>query len=349
VTFNGSTSVAADGTSNGLVHEWDFSYDGTFNSEVAAAVVANTFSTLGIHTVALRVTDANGKSDIATVEITVAGGGTPGARKMHLLNVDADVDAAIVATPFHLYYSVRDQEGLPLSGLTQADFPTAAMVLVNQTTSTQLSVSTDYAVGPLVAEAAGIYAQEITLLAGAAVLPGDRVVADVQLVGTTPLADALGGTDGRVTHGLTQFRIAGGGPAPSGVFGHAVVQPSSPTIAPAATSYDVTVRFFDQAGAPYSPSAASNLTVVSAVNQDGVDYAPWTNPANWTVTFEPAAQEYSVSLANLSGAILGDRLYVTLRHLLEDGYVAEVSFGIEVRNVPPQAVFNPQYADPDFR
>jgi hypothetical protein len=312
-------------------------------------VVANTFTTLGVHTVALRVTDANGKSDVATVEITVAGGGTPGARKMHVFNMDADVDEAIVATPFHLYYSVRDQEGLPLSGLTQADFPTAALVLVNQTTSTQLSVSADYAVGALVEEQAGVYSQEITLLAGAAVLPGDRVLADMQLVGVTPLADAFGGTDGRVTHGLTEVRVGGGGPAPAGVFRHAVVQPSSPTIAPAATSYDVKVRFFDQAGAGYAPSAAANLTVVSAVNQDGTDYAPWTNPANLTVTFDPGAQEYNLSLNNLSGAILGDRLYVTLRHLLEDGYVAEVSFGVEVRNVPPQAVFNPQYADPDFR
>jgi len=349
VTFDGSGSTAGDGTPSGLTYEWDFNYDGSFDSQVAAAVVANTFTTVGVHTVALRVTDGSAKSAIATVDVTVSGGGTPGARKVHFFNVDADADTVIVGTPFHLYYNVRDQQGLPLTGLTQTDFPAGALVLSNESTSTQLGETTDYVVGALIAEGAGLYSQQITLLPGAPLLPGDRVLADMQLIGTTPLSDALGATDGKALHGLTQFRVAGGGSAPSGVFGHVVVQPASPTYAPGAGFYSLKVRFFDQGGAAYAPSSAANLRVVGAVNQDGVLYAPWTTAGNLTVTYNAAAGEYDVGLANLTGAVLGDRVYLTLQHQLENGTTAQFGFAVEVRNVPGQEVANPQYGDPDFR
>jgi hypothetical protein len=311
--------------------------------------VANSFITVGVHTVALRVTDGYGKTDVATVDVVVSGGATQGLRKMHVFNLDTDAEEVIVGTPFHVYYNVRDQEGLALSGLTQADFPTGALVLTNRTTATQLGPSTDYTVGSLVEEAPGVYRQELTLVPGAPLLPGDRVLVEMQLVGTTPLADAFGATDGRVTRGVTEFRVAGGGGAPPGVFAHVVVQPAAPTIGPAATSYSLKVRFYDQAGTAYAPSSASNLVVASAVNQSGVAYSPWTAPANRTVTYNAANQEYDVSLANLSGQVLGDRVYVTLQHVLEDGATAAFSFAVEVANVPPQQVGNPQYGDPDFR
>jgi len=349
VNFDGTASTAGDGTASGLTYEWDFGYDGTFNPQVSASVVANSFITVGVHTVALRVTDGYGKTDVATVDVVVSGGATQGLRKMHVFNLDTDAEEVIVGTPFHVYYNVRDQEGLALSGLTQADFPTGALVLTNRTTATQLGPSTDYTVGSLVEEAPGVYRQELTLVPGAPLLPGDRVLVEMQLVGTTPLADAFGATDGRVTRGVTEFRVAGGGGAPPGVFAHVVVQPAAPTIGPAATSYSLKVRFYDQAGTAYAPSSASNLVVAAAVNQSGVAYTPWTAPANRTVTYNAANQEYDVSLANLSGQVLGDRVYVTLQHVLEDGATAAFSFAVEVANVPPQQVGNPQYGDPDFR
>jgi len=171
---------------------------------------------------------------------------------------------------------------------------------------------------------------------------------DTRLVGVTPLSDALGATDGRTLNGATQFQVAGGGAVASGLFQHVVLQPAAPTIGPAAGTFSAGVRFYDQDGVRYAPSSTGNLQVVSAVNQNGITYTPWTNAGNVTVTYDAPSGTYNVSWAGLTGSVLGDRLYVTLRHQLESGYVVDFGFGIEVRNVPSQTATNPRYAAPDF-
>ena len=133
------------------------------------------------------------------------------------------------------------------------------------------------------------------------------------------------------------------------MFAHVVVQPSSPTITPGASSFGAQVRFYDQTGLRYAPSAAGNLTVTQVVNQDGTIQAPWMQAGNLVVTYNGSNGEYDVTLSNLSGQVLGDRLWVTLQQRLENGTLVNFGFGIEVRNVPPQTVANPQFGDPDFR
>ncbi|MFQ5508020.1 MAG: Calx-beta domain-containing protein [Leptospirillia bacterium] len=350
VTFDGSGSIDTAGA-GGMVYEWDFSYDGAFTTDVASPIVANSFTTVGVHTVALRVTDSYGKTDVDTFSVTITGGGTPGLKKVHYLNIDADIDGAVINTPFSLLYHVRDQEGLPIVGLAQLDFPGSSLTLTNVITATQLTQGIDYVLGTFTDRGDGVYAQEITFAIGAAVLPGDRILAEINLTGVTQLVDAAGVTDGQAIDGATAFYMLGAGDPSPGLFKHLVVQPGSATVGPTDTTYNIQVKFFDMNGLLYSPSAASNLVVVSATNQNGVPQPAWTDPAptNRTVTYEPSTESYSITLSNIFGQTLGDRIYLTLQHQLEDGRVVLAGFGVEVRNVPGVQIFNPQYTDPDFQ
>ena len=128
-----------------------------------------------------------------------------------------------------------------------------------------------------------------------------------------------------------------------------MAQPGSPTLTPGATGFSAQVRFYDQTGLRYAPSAAGNLVVTQVVNQTGAIQAPWMQAANLLVTYNGSNGEYDLSWSNLSGQVLGDRLWVTLQHRLENGTTVNFGFGVEVRNVPPQTVANPQFGDPDFR
>ena len=71
-TFNASASH--DNFDSGTIvnYEWDFNYDGiTFESETTDKVVTHSFSSIGTYTVALKVTDNDGLTDVATDDITV--------------------------------------------------------------------------------------------------------------------------------------------------------------------------------------------------------------------------------------------------------------------------------------
>src|SRR5205823_12659017 len=73
IQLNGSGSSDADGSI--VSYEWDFNYDGsTFDSDAIGATV--TFSAAGLtgpllRTIALRVTDNNGATSIATTMIQI--------------------------------------------------------------------------------------------------------------------------------------------------------------------------------------------------------------------------------------------------------------------------------------
>jgi PKD repeat protein len=71
VAFNGSASSDTDGTI--LLYEWDYDYDGvTFNVDATgAAPAAHPFPSVGVKTVALRVTDNNGSATILPRPVTV--------------------------------------------------------------------------------------------------------------------------------------------------------------------------------------------------------------------------------------------------------------------------------------
>jgi len=66
-------SASNDGADNGWIvsHEWDFSYSRTFNPEATGDIVTHVFGSKGSYTVALRVTDNDGMTDIATLDITI--------------------------------------------------------------------------------------------------------------------------------------------------------------------------------------------------------------------------------------------------------------------------------------
>jgi len=69
LTFDGSGST--DPGNDIVSYEWDFDYDGSFNAEATGAIVAYVYTNDGVYTLALRVSDDNGATDIATATVTV--------------------------------------------------------------------------------------------------------------------------------------------------------------------------------------------------------------------------------------------------------------------------------------
>lgn len=69
--FNASESN--DGADNGWIvsYEWDFSLGHAFNVEDTGKVITHSFTSKGSYTVALRVTDNDGLTDIATVNVPI--------------------------------------------------------------------------------------------------------------------------------------------------------------------------------------------------------------------------------------------------------------------------------------
>jgi len=72
LVFNASDSN--DDADNGWLvsYEWDFSLGNTFNVEATGEIVTHSFESKGSYTVALRVTDNDGYTDVATVNIPIA-------------------------------------------------------------------------------------------------------------------------------------------------------------------------------------------------------------------------------------------------------------------------------------
>lgn len=85
VAFSGSATDP--GSNDTLTYEWDFEYDGTTFSTVGPTTASGvdltsplyTYSQSGTFTVALRVSDDDGTSSVATAQVTMAaqGGATP--------------------------------------------------------------------------------------------------------------------------------------------------------------------------------------------------------------------------------------------------------------------------------
>jgi PKD repeat protein len=71
-----SVTLDAGGSSGDLTHyEWDYAYDGSFLADAdtgAAPLASHVYTTAGTHVAAVRVTDAFGRSDIATANIVVS-------------------------------------------------------------------------------------------------------------------------------------------------------------------------------------------------------------------------------------------------------------------------------------
>ncbi len=71
------TAVARSTNAFVTAYQWDFDNDGTFDA--TGATVSHTFTTTGLHTVRLRVTDSGGHTTEATSRITVRAVGAPTA------------------------------------------------------------------------------------------------------------------------------------------------------------------------------------------------------------------------------------------------------------------------------
>ena len=77
LTLSGSATDPGDDTLN---YEWDFEYDGTFNTQPGTTTASgvdvvspeHTYDTDGVFTVALRVTDDDGPGAISTAQVTVS-------------------------------------------------------------------------------------------------------------------------------------------------------------------------------------------------------------------------------------------------------------------------------------
>ncbi|MBI4699905.1 MAG: PKD domain-containing protein [Deltaproteobacteria bacterium] len=70
LSFDGSGSSDTDGTVE--LYEWDFDYDGNnFDVEAAGAAVNHAYLSPGAYTLALRVTDNDGATNIATRQVTI--------------------------------------------------------------------------------------------------------------------------------------------------------------------------------------------------------------------------------------------------------------------------------------
>ena len=69
IDFDASLSSDLDGTI--VLYEWDWESDGTYDDSGMSALAAHAFSTDGMYTVTLKVTDNDGLTDTATEEIIV--------------------------------------------------------------------------------------------------------------------------------------------------------------------------------------------------------------------------------------------------------------------------------------
>jgi PKD repeat protein len=70
-TLDGSNSADVDGTI--VNYEWDFETDGTFDASGAADTIMHTYTTPGIYTATLRVTDDDANTDTDTCTVNVHG------------------------------------------------------------------------------------------------------------------------------------------------------------------------------------------------------------------------------------------------------------------------------------
>jgi hypothetical protein len=69
IDFDASGSYDTDGTI--VAYEWDWETDGTYDYSSASATASHTYSTAGMYTVTLRVTDNDGLTDTAVATKTV--------------------------------------------------------------------------------------------------------------------------------------------------------------------------------------------------------------------------------------------------------------------------------------
>jgi glucose/arabinose dehydrogenase len=69
LTVNFDASAAADADSDPLAYAWDLNGDGTY-TDAAGVTATATYSTAGVRTVGVRVTDPYGASDTATVDVS---------------------------------------------------------------------------------------------------------------------------------------------------------------------------------------------------------------------------------------------------------------------------------------
>ena len=78
VTFDASSSIHSNAPAGTIVlYEWDFDFDGTFTQNATGVTAATTYSVPEIVTVALRVTDNNGVSEILELDLQVVPPRTP--------------------------------------------------------------------------------------------------------------------------------------------------------------------------------------------------------------------------------------------------------------------------------
>ncbi len=79
VSFDGSGSTDADGSV--VRYDWDFTSDGMWDAYDGPATLNYTYTTAGVHSAKLRVTDNAGGQDVTTISITVnvVGNATPAA------------------------------------------------------------------------------------------------------------------------------------------------------------------------------------------------------------------------------------------------------------------------------
>lgn len=80
INFDGtnSTHTLVPGLSLIQTYEWDFNFDGvTFDVDATGATTTHTYDALGTNTVALRVTDINGRQHVDTVDVVVDAPGPP--------------------------------------------------------------------------------------------------------------------------------------------------------------------------------------------------------------------------------------------------------------------------------
>ena len=71
ITFDGSSSYDPDPLDQIVSYEWDLEFDGSFGADLSGPSVTHAYPAFGDRTVALRVTDTFGASDVATIIISI--------------------------------------------------------------------------------------------------------------------------------------------------------------------------------------------------------------------------------------------------------------------------------------
>jgi len=111
VSFSGTTSSDPDG--DALTYSWDLNGDGTFGDSTSPAPTF-TYSTPGVYTARLRVSDPGGNTDTASVTIQAGNPPTP--------TIDSPADTLTWAVGDTISYSGHATDGagnpVPASGLT---------------------------------------------------------------------------------------------------------------------------------------------------------------------------------------------------------------------------------------